>query len=650
MLSNNVIRKFIDIISIKNWQVLSNTGWNDIDSINKTIKYDTWKIVFSDNSYLICADNHILVDINGNEVYARDSRPFKFLNKNNIILTIKNIYPLNQKVHMYDLALSNNTNHLYYTNGILSHNSTSYSIYVLWYTIFNPEKKILIAANKKATSLDILSKIQLAYELLPNWIKPGLTSFKKGEMSFGNRSTIVAEATSSDAARGTSCNILVLDEFAFAEQPDKFWASVYPIVSSDVNSKVIIVSTPNGVGNLFHKLWEKANANGADNDDGWVPFRVDWWEVPDRDEKWKQQQIASLGNKETFEQEFGNSFISSTWKKLIPDDVIMRLRQKNSSISNPEVDMIVNDKDPKCKFTYTEYYKFDPRKTYLAAGDSSEGTGGDNSVLYIFDITKFNNIKLCAKFSQNNVSTTEFAYVIYYMCKKYYNPWLAIERNTTGATVLDALCSTVYNYENVMILNKHGKPGIMSHMQIKQKACLWIRELLTIEDYDLEILDNKCIDEMDTFIKKDTAQHIVYSAMVKKHDDHIMSLIWGIYVLTPEILQQYYNIVDWETTSIGKQLPGHIVPMTPYDISNTLYNEMLKEVKDTTGPDINKLMKDNELNKRSSVDRFFGDEEFDAEFHQNAMHVFNNIKTDSDFKSTLTDDLEDTRFYNNMIF
>lgn len=628
MLNPSIIRKFVEVISLKNWQVLSeNDTWNDIVSINKTIPYTEWYIEFSDNSILKCADNHILITSIGEEVFAKNARDCIFVNKDNELITVKYIYPMFKTVHMYDLSLAENTNHLYYTNNVLSHNSTTYCIFLLWYLIFNSEKKVLIAANKKATSLDILSKVSLAFEMLPNWIKPGLLEYNKGKMKFGNLSEIVAEATSSDAARGTSCNILVLDEFAFAEQSEKFWASVYPIISSDINGKVIIVSTPNGVGNLYQKIWDKANTNGPDNDEGWKPIRVDWWEVPGRDEKWKQQQIASLGSEQIFLQEFGCVFISSTWKKLISDEMIMKLRQILIHDNIKSEILSVDDEDKECKFTYISYHKFDPRRTYLAAGDSSEGTLGDASVLYVFDITNFSNIKLCAKFSQNNVSTTEFAYIIYNILKKYYNPYLAIERNTTGCAVLDALCETIYNYENVVILNKHNKPGIFSHMQIKQKACLWIRELFAINEFNIHLYDATVIDEMDTFIKKDTAQHIVYGAMVKKHDDHIMCLIWAMYILSQELLQRYYNIVEWDVTDIGKAIPKVICPLIPYEIEQNVYDKLVEEAKDDKELYIpSTLDVTNNIRKK---DRFFG-------------HL------DEDDEMTI-DALDDIAFYSNMV-
>lgn len=651
MKSESIFRKFISIIRLSNWEVLSeNNTWNKIDSINKTIKYEEWKLIFSDGTVLKCADDHILITADNKEVYAEYSKNCKFRNKHGKIVWVDHIYKTGRNIHMYDLSLANNTNHLFYTNGILSHNSTTYCIYLLWYIMFNPEKKVLIAANKKATSLDILGKIQLAYEMLPNWIKPGLLEFNKGKMKFGNLSEIIAEATSSDAARGSSCNILVLDEFGFAEQADKFWASVYPIISSDINGQVIIVSTPNGVGNLFHSLWEKANTGGRENEDGWTPFRVDWWEVPDRDEKWKQQQIATLGSIDKFNQEFGNQFLSSTWKKLIADETITKFRMRNSLLNIKGKELSVNESDPNCKFTYTSYHEFDPRKTYLAAGDASEGTGGDSSVLYVFDITRFNDITMCAKFSQNNISTTEFAYVIFNILGKYYNPYIAIENNAIGVAVLDALCSTVYNYENVISINKHGKPGIQSHMQIKQKACLWIRELFAIDDFNINIYDSKCIDEMDTFIKKDTAQHVVYGAMAKKHDDHLISLIWAMFILNREVLERYYNVVEWVTTSIGKVIPGFIAPLIPYDISEVQYNELIKDKEENKS--LNAMFKI-EKNIVKPRDRFFYSYDEDSEFgedeetfHDDAISYFNRIKSVEEYQKELNEHIEERRNFN----
>jgi hypothetical protein len=116
---------------------------------------------------------------------------------------------------MYDLELSEKSNHLYYTNGILSHNTTTYTIYLLWLTNFFPEKKVMLLANKLETALEILGRIRLAYEYLPQFLKASVLTWNKGEIVFGNMSTIKGFSTSSSAARGFSANVVVADEFGF---------------------------------------------------------------------------------------------------------------------------------------------------------------------------------------------------------------------------------------------------------------------------------------------------------------------------------------------------------------------------------------------------------------------------------------------------
>ena len=191
---------------------------------------------------------------------------------------------------MYDIELGDDSDRRYYTNGILSHNSTIYCIYSLWRSIFFPEKKIMILANKAATALELLSRIETGYEYLPYWLKPACLVFNKGEITFSNLSSIRAFASSSDAARGFSANTVVLDEFAFLQKSiaDKLFTSMYPVVSSSKNGQFIIVSTPNGTDNLYYDIWCQANSKEiGKNLDGWKPFEMHWYDVPGHDELWK---------------------------------------------------------------------------------------------------------------------------------------------------------------------------------------------------------------------------------------------------------------------------------------------------------------------------------------------------------------------------
>ena len=207
--------------------------------------------------------------------------------------------------------------------------TTTYTVFALWLATLFKDKKILICANKLATAIDIMNRIRKAYEELPFWIKPGILSYAKGGIEFSNGSSIKAFSTSSSGARGSSAGTLILDEFAFVPKnvADEFFASVMPIVSSSKKSKIIMVSTPNGASGKFYEIWQSANAKdiGA-NAEGWQPFRINWWEVPGRDEEWKAQKIASEGM-QVWQQEYECSFlVSSSIHKLIPDEVIQRYR------------------------------------------------------------------------------------------------------------------------------------------------------------------------------------------------------------------------------------------------------------------------------------------------------------------------------------
>lgn len=179
--------------------------------------------------------------------------------------------------------------------------SISVCAYIVWFAIFHSEKTIALLANKGATAREMLSRITLMLEHIPFFLQPGCKVLNKGSIEFSNNTKIIAAATSSSSIRGTSASLLFLDEFAFVHRANEFYTSTYPVISSGKSTKVIITSTPNGIGNMFHKLWQGA-VQGTNE---YKPFRVDWWDVPGRDEKWKAQTISNTSEVQ-FRQEFCN--------------------------------------------------------------------------------------------------------------------------------------------------------------------------------------------------------------------------------------------------------------------------------------------------------------------------------------------------------
>ena len=201
--------------------------------------------------------------------------------------------------------------------------SISSVAYLLWYSLFHSEKIVAILANKGATAREMLSRVSLMLENLPFFLQPGCKALNKGSVEFSNNSRIIAAATSGSSIRGMSVSLLYLDEFAFVEKAAEFYTSTYPVISSGKSTKVIITSTANGIGNMYYKIWEGA----VQKVNEFKPFRVDWWDVPDRDADWKKQTISNTSQLQ-FDQEFGNTFFG-TGDTLIGAEALMAMRMSN---------------------------------------------------------------------------------------------------------------------------------------------------------------------------------------------------------------------------------------------------------------------------------------------------------------------------------
>lgn len=565
-------KKFIDSGFLEDYEIYTDSGWVDAIAIHKTVPYDIWTL--STGSYTLkCADTHIVFNEKYQEVFVKDLKIGDLIQTElgteavtEIIKPIK----INEKVNMFDIELPESSNHRYFTDGILSHNTTSYTVFCLWMVCFYPEKTIMIAANKLQTSIMVMDKIRMGYEYLPTWIKPSVSVYNKAELTLGNKSSIRAFATSSSAARGFTCSCVIVDEMAFIPKNiiNEFFSSVVPSVSSSKDSKVIVVSTPNGGSGLYYDIWKQANSKETKNKgDYWTPFRIDWWEVPGRDEEWKETQILTIGV-EKWKQEYCNEFlVGNSFNRLIPDDIIERykiklMEYKKDGILSGKEQKIISESESKC-FPFTMWHEFNPERTYLASADVAEGTGGDQSVLYIFDITNINNITQCVKFSSNTTPTVEFAFVTNRILGLYNNPYFVCESNGIGTGFMDTL-STTYGYQNIVREGKDNKYGVSSHVQIKGKACIWLREMFTTEGVNWVIYDKDLIEDMTTFIKKESKTHIIYNAMAKSHDDYIMTLCWIAWILNPEVIENYYVVSEILKTSMEKIIPKTILPLVEY--------------------------------------------------------------------------------------
>ena len=370
--------------------------------------------------------------------------------------------------------------------------TTTIISYILHYVLFNEQMRVAILANKAATARDILSRLQLAYENLPKWMQQGVMSWNKGSLDLENGSKIVASSTSSSAVRGGSYNMIFLDEFAFVPHnvAEDFFSSVYPTISSGKNTKVVIVSTPNGM-NLFYKLWSDAESGK----NSYVPIEVHWSEIPGRDEKWKKETISNT-SQEQFNREFECEFLGSI----------------NTLIHPTKIKSMVFD-DPIQRNAGLELYKKPEREgLYTIVCDVARGTEQDYSAFLVFDVSQL-PYRIVAKYRNNEIKPLLFPNVIHDVAKAYNNAYVMIEVNDIGEQVATAMQYDL-EYDNLIMASMRGRAGqilgsgfsggkvqlgVRTTKAVKMLGCSNLKQLietdkLIINDYDL-------ITEFSTFVK-----------------------------------------------------------------------------------------------------------------------------------------------------
>lgn len=424
--------------------------------------------------------------------------------------------------------------------------STLLTIFALWTVCFNEDYRIAIVANKETTAINIFKRVRMAYEQLPNYIKPGVKDYGKTGMTLGNDSSIIVSTTTATSIRGDSLNCVCLDEAAFIEPHliEEFWNSVIPSVSSGKSSKILMVSTPNGVGNKFYEMFSGAESGQLKQ---WKAERVDWWDVPGRDEFWKQTQIELLGSEEKFQQEYGNTFLDHA-AAAVGASVIERFKKEK--------------KDPIWSSSDNEYVVYEYpniNKLYVIGVDVGEGIGRASSVAQILDVTDLQNIKQVAVYGSSTIEPYHFASKLSTLGQSWGLPPILIERNNCGAQVIDSLYHNhkyekIVSYAKISEQDKYNRTrnmGVLSHTNIRfdgiQNMRYWINHLQVVR-----INDPNTISEFETFVRFPNGTYR------KKNenffDDRVMSLVWSLFILESDLCQQYFEIVDYDL----QHKPQHI--------------------------------------------------------------------------------------------
>lgn len=395
--------------------------------------------------------------------------------------------------------------------------SQSVCAYLLWYICFHSEKTVAILANKGMVAREMLSRITLMLENLPYFLQPGCKILNKGNVDFSNNSRIIAAATSSSAVRGYSLDVLYCDEFAFVNRAEEFYTSVYPVVSSGKNSKIIITSTMNGIGNMYYRLYTGA----VQKTNEFVPFRVDWWDVPGRDEKWKEQTIANTSEQQ-FRQEFGNEAIGTS-STLIEATVLLGMQSR---------------KPLKSLYSNTLRFYEEPQKDhyYIITVDVSQGRGKDDSGFSVFDITT-KPFKQAVVFNDNKISPLLLPDLLVNVAKKYNDALLIIENNGPGQVV----CNAVYydcEYDNTFVESavKAGGIGVSTTKKTKRIGTSNLKDL--IESGKLLIYDAETIIQLSQFEEFGTS----FAGRQGAKDDIIMTLVLFSWFVSTVAFGEYDEI------------------------------------------------------------------------------------------------------------
>lgn len=411
--------------------------------------------------------------------------------------------------------------------------TTVTTIYALWNTCFFDDKRVIIVANKENTAITIFKKIRLAYEMLPNYLKPGVKEYGKTGVTFANGSSIGISTTTSTAARGDTANILCIDEAAFIEPNfmEEFWKSVIPIISSGKTTKIFMVSTPNGTSNKFYEIYSGAEKGTNE----WKAERIDWWDVPGRGEKWRKKMVGALGSDEAFQQEFGNTFLDPG-NSAVGASVIERFKeQKKKPIHVGE------------EGAYKVFEVPDINKLYAIGVDVGEGIGRAASVAQVLDVTDLTEIKQVAIYGTNIVEPYHYANKLVNLAGQWGNPPLLVERNNCGGQVIDALFHKHF-YERIVSCSKLANIGsfsntrhlgILSHNNLRFAGVgnmrYWVNFLQTVHVNDMDT-----IKELETFIRYPNGTYRKQNDNF--YDDRVMALVWGLFVLESEICQQCFQV------------------------------------------------------------------------------------------------------------
>ena len=414
--------------------------------------------------------------------------------------------------------------------------TTCAAIYLAWYAMFNPDQTILVAAHKYTGAQEIMSRIRFVYETCPDHIRAGVTSYNKQSIEFENGSRIVAQTTTGNTGRGMSISLLYCDEFAFVQPniAEEFWTSISPTLAT--GGRAIITSTPNSDEDTFATIWKQAedkfDAHGNEQDlgsNGFHSFVAQWDEHPDRDEKWKEEEIGRIGE-EKFRREYGCEFL------VFDETLINSLKLAVMEGINPTIQM----------GQVRWYKKPSANKSYVVGLDPSMGTGGDNAAIQIIELPTYEQI---GEWKHNQTAIPGQIRILADVCKYLANErnsdtgiYWSVENNGIGEACL--LVIQDFGEENIPGLFisepmrkghvRKFRKGFNTTHSSKTTACARLKTM--VENDKLIIKSKPLISELKAFVATGSS----FQAKPGNGDDLVSSLLLTLRIMSV--------MKDWDPT------------------------------------------------------------------------------------------------------
>ena len=390
--------------------------------------------------------------------------------------------------------------------------------------IFQKDKNVLIIATKQDTAKNLVTKVRFMYEQLPSWLKIPSVENNRLSLRLKNGSQIKAVAASADAGRSEAISLLIIDEAAFIEENKihEIWGSAQQTLAT--GGRAIVLSTPNGTGNWYHQMWEKAQ----NQENGFTPIKLPWQVHPERDQTWRDAQDKELGLK-LAAQECDCDF--STSGNTVYDVDLLNLYEKARIVEPLEKRGLGQNL---WIWEYPDY-----TRKYMVVADVARGDGKDYSAFHIMDI---DNAVQVGSFKAQ-IPTKDYGKLLVAIATEYNNALLVVENANIGWAAIQPVIDA--GYGNLYYSPKDDKvhdaatyiakgydiidktkmtPGFTMSSRTRP---LCIAKLgAYMRDQSITIQCTRTMSELRTFIWKNGRAE----AQSGYNDDMVMSLATACYV------------------------------------------------------------------------------------------------------------------------